>query len=133
MKATAGTSIMSLMPPRALFSLTTSRDMSTVSFLGNLEMVPSSNQPSIFFRRSMLFLMVWKLVRVPPIQRLVTKNWPERSASALTDSWAWRLVPTKMTLPPLATLSAMKSWAVWKSLTVCCRSMMWMPLRAPKI
>ena len=39
--------------------------------------------------------MVWKLVRVPPSQRVVTNGMPQRRASVSIASWAWRLVPTK--------------------------------------
>src|SRR5262245_29873610 len=48
-------------------------------------------------------------------------------------SGACFLVPTKSTDSPRATMSTTALYARRNSLTVCCRSMMWMPLRAPKM
>ena len=95
--------------------------------------MPSSAIFSSVFRRSMPCLMVLKLVSVPPSQRLVTKNCPARAASSRMTSWACFLVPTKSTEPPRAVTSATKRKAARASATVFCRSMMWMPLRAPKM
>jgi hypothetical protein len=83
--------------------------------------------------RSIDFLMVWKFVSVPPSQRLFTWYCLQRSASDLMASCACFFVPTKSTLPPRDATSRTKSHASRKRLTVCWRSMMWMPLRAPKM
>ena len=48
-------------------------------------------------------------------------------------SAAGRLVPTNSTRPPLATTSRTCSSACWSSGTVLVRSMMWIPLRTPKM
>src|SRR5882762_9649096 len=48
-------------------------------------------------------------------------------------SCACFLVPTNSTVSPREVVST-TAWNAWRnSLTVCCRSMMWMPLRAPKM
>ena len=76
------------------------------------------------FSRSMPVLTVLKLVSVPPSQRLVTKYIPLREASSRMASWACFFVPTKSTVPPLATASDTKRKALRASPTVFCRSMM---------
>ena len=81
----------------------------------------------------MRFLMVTKLVSMPPSQRLVTYGWPARIASCITGSCACFLVPTNSTLSPRATVSVTNSSAVSRRLTVWARSMMWMPLRSAKM
>ena len=78
-------------------------------------------------------MMVRKLVRVPPSQRWVTLGMPIFSAASRMASWACRLVPTKRILPPRAAVSVTNSEAFLNSRSVCCRSMMWMPLRCPKM
>src|ERR1700722_19672439 len=78
-------------------------------------------------------LMVLKLVIVPPSQRSTTKYWPHSFAVSLTHCCACFLVPTKMTLPPLRTVTPRKSHAVSSCARVFERSMMWMPLRASKM
>ena len=52
--------------------------------------------------------MVWKLVSMPPIQRSVTYGMPTRWACHWMVSWACFFVPTKSTVPPLATRSRVK-------------------------
>ena len=81
----------------------------------------------------MRFRMVTKLVIMPPSQRLVTYGWPARIASCITGSCACFLVPTNSTVSPRATVSVTNSSAVSRRLTVCARSMMWMPLRSAKM
>ena len=46
---------------------------------------------------------------------------------------ACRLVATKSTLPPCATVSRRNSSASWKRTSVSSRLMMWMPFRSPKM
>ncbi len=77
--------------------------------------------------------IVFQLVSMPPSQRWLTKCWPERRAASAIGSCAWRLVPTNSTLPPAAAVWRTKSSARAKSGTVCDRSMMWTPLRSPKM
>ena len=81
----------------------------------------------------MRFEIVWKLVSRPPSQRWSTYGMPARSADSLTESRACFLVPTNMTVPPREARSAAKSCACFSSRSVCCRSMMWMPARSPKM
>jgi len=69
-------------------------------------------------------LIVLKFVRVPPSQRVVTKNWWERFASSVMVSCACFLVPTKSTEPPRAVTSLTKRKAARAMWTVFCRSMM---------
>src|SRR6185312_9836196 len=69
----------------------------------------------------------------PPSQRWLTKCWPEACAASAIASCAWRLVPTNSTLPPRATVCWTKSSARANSGTDCDRSMMWTPLRSPKM
>jgi small subunit ribosomal protein S2 len=45
------------------------------------------------------------LVSVPPSQRELTKYWAQSLAACATTGAAWRLVPTKRTRPPSATVS----------------------------
>ena len=49
--------------------------------------------------------MVWKLVSVPPSQRMLTQGIEARAASVAMISCACFLVPTKRTEPPLAATS----------------------------
>src|SRR5205085_10439623 len=77
--------------------------------------------------------MVFQLVSMPPSQRWLTKCWPLARAASAIGSCAWRLVPTNSTLPPARTVAATKSSARANSGTVCDRSRMWTPLRAPKM
>ena len=93
---------------------------------------PDSISSSVF-RRLIEPEMVFQLVSMPPSQRWLTKCWPERRAASATGSCAWRLVPTNRTLPPAATLAFTNSSARANSGTVCERSMMWTPLRSPKM
>ncbi|MNX77080.1 hypothetical protein D3C86_1086040 [compost metagenome] len=56
----------------------------------------------------MRFLMVSKLVSMPPSQRWLTKNMLQRSASSRMVSCACFLVPTKQMFLPWATMSRTK-------------------------
>ena len=81
----------------------------------------------------MRFLMVTKLVSMPPSQRLLTYGWLARAASWATGSWACFLVPTNRTWSPRATVSRTNSRATSRRWTVWARSMMWIPLRSAKM
>ena len=81
----------------------------------------------------MRFLIVAKLVSMPPSQRLFTYGWPARAASSAMGSWACFFVPTNRTVSPRATVSRTNSSASSSRLTVCARSMMWIPLRSAKM
>src|SRR5579885_720329 len=70
---------------------------------------------------------------MPPSQRWFTYGIPARVASSWIVSWACFLVPTKSTVPPFAATSRTKLIASSSFRTVCCRSMMWMPLRSVKM
>ena len=104
MNTTPGRSFISLIPPRffsrAAFSLT----RRAISFLVSFSKVPSTSIFSIFFSRSSDFLIVAKLVSMPPSQRLFTKYMPQRCASRSTACWACFLVPTNSTLLPSSTV-----------------------------
>jgi len=63
--------------------------------------------------------MVEKLVSVPPSQRRMMKYWFERAASSAIASWACFLVPTNSTLPPPATVSTTKLYALVRPVMVC--------------
>src|SRR6266851_5513684 len=58
---------------------------------------------------------------------------PQRFASSATASWAWRLVPRKRMVLPLPLCSLTNRAASRNSFNVFCRSMMWIPLRSPKM
>src|ERR1700730_2687173 len=58
---------------------------------------------------------------------------PQRLASSATASCAWRFVPKKRMVLPLPLCSLTKRAASRNSFNVFCRSMMWIPLRSPKI
>ena len=81
----------------------------------------------------MRFLIVTKLVSMPPSQRLLTYGMSARVASSAIGSWACFLVPTNRTLSPRATVSRTNSRATSRRLTVWARSMMWIPLRSAKM
>ena len=122
-----------LMPPSERSSLSRSRRICTCSFFDSAARVPSSSIFSTPRSRSSEPFTVLKLVSVPPSQRWVTWYCPERAASSRMTSCACFLVPTNSTDSPREQMS-MTAWnAPRKSFTVCCRSMMWMPFRAPKM
>ena len=76
-------------------------------------------------------LTVWKLVIVPPSQRLFTKNMLARWASSRTMPWAAFLVPTKSTGEPWDTTPVTNRLASMRQRAVFCRSMMWIPFLEP--
>ena len=63
---------MSLMPPRFFSSLVARLLEPATSFLVSFSKVPSAFMRSSFLSLSMLFLMVEKLVSMPPSQRWLT-------------------------------------------------------------
>ena len=76
---------------------------------------------------------VWKFVSSPPSQRWWIYGIPAASAASAIVSRACFLVPTNSTVPPRpATLEA-NSCACASSFSVRWRSMMWIPLRSPKM
>src|SRR5687768_15446214 len=56
-----------------------------------------------------------------------------RRASSAMDSCACFFVPTNRTLPPSDEMSRVKAYASSTLVSVCCRSMMWIPLRSMKM
>ena len=72
MNTTPGRSFISLMPPRFFSSRVFSLLSWATSFLVRFSKVPSTSIFSIFLSRSSDFLMVAKLVSMPPSQRLFT-------------------------------------------------------------
>ena len=58
---------------------------------------------------------------------------PDSSAALATVSRACFLVPTNRTVPPRPATLAAKACASVSSRSVFWRSMMWMPLRSPKM
>ncbi len=129
---TSGMPPMSRMPPSDSSSLSRSRVSWRTSFLVKPEVSPASCSSSIL-RRLIEPEMVFQLVSMPPSQRWLTKCWPLARAASAIGAWAWRLVPTNSTLPPAWTVAETNSSARANSGTVCDRSRMWMPLRAPKM
>ena len=87
-------------------------------------MLPSATIPSSSLSRLMLVLIVLKFVSIPPSQRSVIQYWLQRSASSWITAFAWRLVPTKSTWPPPATVSTMVLRAFSMARIDFCRSMM---------
>ena len=83
--------------------------------------------------RLMRLLIVWKLVSRPPSQRWLTYGMPDASAASAIVSRACFLVPTNSTVPPRAAIDEAKSCALASRTSVFCRSMMWIPLRSPKM
>ena len=86
-----------------------------------------------FWKWLMRGWMVWKLVSVPPSQRLLMNGMPHRSASCSTMRRACFFVPTNRTCSPDETTSRTFSTASSRARTVFARSRMWMPLRAVKM
>src|SRR5438445_3481683 len=81
----------------------------------------------------MRFWIVTKFVRNPPSHRWLTKCIPARLASSEIDSCACFFVPTKRICPPSAARSRMNVYASSTRVSVCWRSMMWMPFRSMKM
>jgi len=81
----------------------------------------------------MRFLIVTKLVSMPPSQRLLTYGWLARVASWATGSWACFLVPTKRTWVTPRDRVAHELEGTSRRWTVWARSMMWIPLRSAKM
>ena len=131
-KIRSGTPPMSLMPPSAFSSFSRSRLIISRSFLVR-PTAPPFSVSSTLRRRWIEAEMVFQLVSMPPSQRELMKYWAERVAASAIGSAAWRLVPTKSTRPPPATVSDTACSARCMSGTVWARSMMWMLLRAPKM
>ena len=90
-----GISFISLIPPRFFSSFARSLFSFETSFFVRLSKVPSTSILSIFFSRITDFLIVVKLVSMPPSHRLLTKNIPHLCASRSTACWACFFVPTK--------------------------------------
>ena len=74
--------------------------------------VSSKSISSSSFMRARRFETVWKLVSRPPSQRWLTYGWPTRVACSAMEPWACFLVPTKRMVPPWATVSLTKSYAL---------------------
>ena len=129
---TSGMPPMSRMPPSEFSSLSRSRVSWSTSFLVRPVVSPESCSSSIFMRL-IDWLMVFQLVSMPPSQRWLTKCWLHERAASAIGCCAWRLVPTNSTFPPDWTEPEMNSSARANSGTVCERSKIWMPLRAPKM
>ena len=121
------------MPPSVPWSLTISSVSLAASFLVIRSKSPLAWRASSCSSRPMRFLIVVKLVSMPPSQRLLTYGWLDRAASWATGSWACFLVPTKRTWSPRATVSRTNSRATSSRWTVWARSMMWIPLRSAKM
>ena len=121
------------MPPSVRWSLVISSVSFEASFLVRRSKSPLAWRASSCSRRPIRFLMVTKLVSMPPSQRWLTYGIPARVASSAIGSWACFLVPTKRTSSPRATVSRTTSRATSRRWTVWARSMMWIPLRSAKM
>ena len=93
----SGGVVMFSTPSRFWCRCFSSRSSRADSFFESCAMRPSSIMALSVFSRLMDFCSVAQLVSVPPSQRWLTKNIPQRRASSATASCAWRLVPTKST------------------------------------
>ena len=133
MKIASGLVARSRMPLSRMCSRFNSRRSIDCSCLTNSAILPSVSIVSNSTIRLMERLMVLRLVIMPPSQRSHAYGWPVASAVSLMVSWACFLVPTKSTLPPLATMPLRNSAAASICDAVCTRSMMWMPFRASKM
>ena len=80
--------------------------------VGQPFVVSSKSISSSSFMRARRLETVWKLVRRPPSQRSLTNGWPTRCACSAMTSWACFFVPTKRIVPPWATVSLTKSYAL---------------------
>ena len=129
----SGSAFMSLMPPRLLTSLSSSRWCDRASRLLIRSNVPSVAICSRSFRRLIDALTVLKLVSMPPSQRWSTNGMPARCASSATISRAWRLVPTKRMVPRLLASCRTYFMASWYICIVFSRLTMWILLRWPKM
>ncbi len=107
MKMMPGRRLILRMPPSVAWSLPSSSMCLAASFFVIRSKSPAICRASSWSISPMRFLMVTKLVSMPPSQRLVTYGWPARTASCITGSWACFFVPTKSTLSPRATVSVM--------------------------
>src|SRR6266852_5150116 len=121
------------MPSRFWNRCFISRSRRAFSFLESSAIRPSSFMAFSNFRRLMDFCKVAQLVRVPPSQRWFTKNAPHFFASSATASCACRLVPTNNTVLPCDEISLTNLLASRNIFNVFCKSMIWMPLRSPKM
>ena len=133
MKMAPGRRFILRMPPSVPWSLTISSVSLAASFLVIRSKSPLAWRASSCSSRPIRFLMVTKLVSMPPSQRLLTYGWLARVASWATGSWACFLVPTNRTWSPRATVSRTNSSATSRRWTVWARSMMWIPLRSAKM
>src|SRR5207248_11703955 len=82
-----------------------------------------------------LWLFVFNLSSspLPLLTSFYTKRIPQRGAPTPTHSCACFLVPMNSTIRPPPTTSLTQFESSSSDLTVCCRSMMWIPLRAVKM
>ena len=133
MKMAPGRRFILRMPPSVPWSLFISSVSLAASFLVIRSKSPFCWRASSCSSRPIRFLMVMKLVSMPPSQRLLTYGWLARVASWATGSWACFLVPTNRTWSPRATVSRTNSSATSRRWTVWARSMMWIPLRSAKM
>ena len=70
---------------------------------------------------------------IPPSQRSVRKNAPQRWASASTIGRSCFLVQMNKTRSPRRTMLRTAFWAPWRRSSVLRRSMMWMPFFSVKM
>ena len=116
MKIAPGRRFILRMPPSVPWSLVISSVSLAASFLVIRSKSPVCWRASSCSSRPIRFLIVTKLVSMPPSQRLLTYGWPARVASWATGSWACFFVPTKRTWSPRATVSRTNSRATSRRL-----------------
>ncbi len=133
-KIAAGSLFIWRIPARLFAYFSQARLMRASSFFESASRFSSSSWiSSIDLYWSIDFLTVFQLVIMPPSQRELTKGCLARIAAASINGAAWRLVPTNRT--PWPSLVSSRTWAsaLRKSGSVWSRSMMWVPLRSPKM
>ena len=123
-KRPPGRRFISLMPPRLFSSFSFFLSICRISFFVRLSYVPSTAIFSKFFRCLILFLIVVKLVSIPPSHLSETNGTPHRSASTRMISLACFLVPSINTCSPVETILLMASQATIRPFSVLFRSMM---------
>ena len=98
MKMAPGRRFILRMPPSVPWSLVISSVSLAASFLVIRSKSPFCWRASSCSSRPMRFLIVTKLVSMPPSQRLLTYGWLARVASWAIGSWACFLVPDEQDL-----------------------------------
>src|ERR1035437_10910040 len=120
-------------PSRTFLSLSFSLVKKRLSFFVIFSKVPSISCFSMLFNLLILFLIVQKLVSIPPSHLSLTQLDSHLLASCSITFLACFLVPTKRTFFPSETVLERLSAASTRRAWVFFRSIMWIPFFSIKI